>query len=82
MVTLGDSFALQATSHGTISLNINSQIVNENEILVAKASRVGSLYFLNCQSSYQQTDITEVEDQTTKENLWHQHYDYLGIKGL
>ena len=43
------------------------------------ASRVGSLYYLDCRSSSQQSNTAKVED---KENLQHQRYGHLGTKGL
>ena len=74
----------QVTTSGKVVkfTDADSQILDENEKLVAKASRVGALYYLNCQSSHQQTCAAKAEDQNTKENLWHRRYGHLGTKGL
>ena len=45
--------------------NTDSQTLDENEKLVAKASRVGALYYLNCLSSHQQTCAAKAEGQNT-----------------
>ena len=74
----------QVTTSGKVVkfTDADSQILDENEKLVAKASRVGALYYLNCQSSHQKTCAAKAEGQTTKENLWHRRYGHLGTKGL
>jgi transposase InsO family protein len=53
-------------------------ICDEQEKLVAVASKVGSLYYLNC-SRMQQVNATVNQ---SKENLWHRRFGHLSEKGL
>ncbi len=47
------------------------QVLDDNRKLIATASRVGSLYYLNCRSDCQQINVAENQSQGTKEDVWH-----------
>ena len=67
-------------SRKTVKFNdAGSEILDENQKLIATACRIGSLYYLDCRSTSHQSNTTKVEG---KENLWHRRYGHLGTKGL
>ena len=57
------------------------QILNKNDKLIAVATKVGSLYYLECKEieKNQQLSVAEKEN---KERLWHRSYGQLGKKSL
>ena len=52
------------------------QILGKNCKVIATATRVGSLYYLNCQVK-QQVNVVQC-----KEELWHRRYGHLGTQSL
>ena len=58
------------------------QILDANRKLIAEGSRVGSLYYLDCQTDCQQINVAEHRSQETKENIWHRRYGHLGVQSL
>ena len=57
--------------------NSGCQIIGSGRRLVAKATRVGSLYYLGCE-----VDQRASVAQGSKEVLWHQHYGHLNMQSL
>ena len=56
------------------------KIVNAStQKLVATATRVGSLYYLDCQPGSQQVNTAE---SSRKEQVWHRRYGHLGVQSL
>ena len=52
------------------------QILGKNDRVIAAATRVGSLYYLDCQAKQQ------VNAAQCKEVLWHRRYGHLGTQSL
>ena len=57
-------------------------ILDSNRKLIAVATRVGSLYYLNCRTDHQQANPAENRNQETKEDIWHRRYGHLGVRNL
>jgi len=55
------------------------QILDANKKLIAAATRVGSLYYLDCQSK---TTSERVNAAEVKENVWHRRFGHLGVRNL
>lgn len=55
------------------------QIFGATKKLIAVATRVGSLYYLDCKSRKEQANPAKEE---TKENIWHRRFGHLGIQNL
>ena len=74
----------RATQSGkTTEFNETScRIVDEGNMLIAVATKVGSLYYLDCESS----DYAHVAEKShgivEKEDLWHRRYGHLGLQNL
>jgi len=56
------------------------QILDANKKLIAAATRVGSLYCLDCQSKPCTT--RRVNAAEVKENVWHRRFGHLGVRNL
>ena len=56
-------------------------VYNENEELLAVATKTGSLYHLICYQSLQE-EINAVRKHESKENRWHRRFGHLGEKYL
>jgi len=56
--------------------------LNEKQKPIAIATRVGCLYYLNCQTGGQQVYSTENKDQETKPIVWHHCFGHLGTQNL
>ena len=54
------------------------KILNSDNNLIAKANKVGSLYYLDCEVDEQAT----VARNESKESLWHRRYGHLGTQSL
>ena len=54
------------------------KILNSDNKLIAKANKVGSLYYLDCEVDEQAT----VARNESKESLWHRRYGHLGTQSL
>ncbi len=50
------------------------QILTSNHEVIAKATRVGSLYYLDCKGDLE----VNVAQQKSKESVWHRRYGHLG----
>jgi len=74
----------KATELGKMAQFVESRckIVNAStQKLVATATRVGSLYYLDCQPGSQQVNTAE-SSSNTKEHVWHRRYGHLGVQSL
>lgn len=59
------------------------EIIDENRKLIATATRVGSLYYLNCRKDCQRMNAaTESQPCENKGSIWHRRYGHLGIRNL
>ena len=58
------------------------QIHGAKEQLIATGSRVGSLYYLDHQTSSHQVHAVTNGSQEKKEDVWHRRYDHLGVRNL
>ena len=72
----------RATQSGKTTEFVNSccRITDAENRLIAVAARIGSLYYLDCES-VDQSNIAENNNFAT-ENLWHRRYGHLGAHGL
>ena len=57
------------------------QILDPNRKLIAVATRVESLYYLNCQTHHQ-ANAAKDRSPETKEDIWHRRYGHLGLQNL
>ena len=57
------------------------QILDPNRKLIAVATRVGSLYYLNCQTDHR-AYAAKNRSPETKEDIWHRRYGHLGLQNL
>ena len=57
------------------------QILDPNRKLIAVATRVGSLYYLNSQTDHQ-ANAAKNRSPETKEDIWHRRYGHLGLQNL
>ena len=55
------------------------QVLDGNKKLIAVATRVGDLYYLNCCPGSQKAHLVVDE---TKEDIWHRRFGHLGTKNL
>ena len=55
------------------------QIIDVDKRLIATGSRVGSLYYLDCESPSQQANSAE---DRSKKNVWHHRFGHLGTRNL
>ena len=60
----------------------NCQVFDANEKLIATASKIGSLYYLNCQTYSQQVNVADNQCRETKEDVWHRRLGHLGEQNL
>ena len=58
------------------------EILDSNKKVIAVATRVGSLYHLNCQADNEQTNAAVNKSKETKEDTWHWRYGHLGVRNL
>ena len=58
------------------------QILDANRKLIAVATRIGDLYYLNCRTDHQQFNTAESKSWETKEDIWHRHFGHLGVRNL
>ena len=58
------------------------EILDSNKKVIAVASRVGSLYHLNCQADKEQTNAGVSKSKETKEDIWHRRYGHFGVRNL
>ena len=74
----------RATEMGkTISFDKTScRVYNANEKLIAVASKIGSLYFLNCCSHQVNVADNQCHELVTKEEMWHRRLGHLGKQSL
>ena len=57
------------------------QILNKRDRLIAVATKMGNLYYLQCKEVEKNQQMNVVE-KGTKERLWHRRYGHLGEKSL
>ena len=57
----------------------NCQVLDGNKKLIAVATRVGDLYYLNCCLGPQEVHLVVDE---TKEGIWHRRFGHFGTKNL
>lgn len=57
------------------------QILDENQKLIAVATRAGDLYYLNCCPGFQRSHVT-VDKSETMEDTWHRRFGHLGARNL
>ena len=55
-------------------------MLDKRNKMVAKATKIGSLYQLNHKPNHEQTSFAEKAD--TKEDIWHKHFGHLGTGSL
>ena len=55
-------------------------VLDKQHKLIAKASKVGSLYYLNHQSYSEEAN--SVKSPETKEDVWHRRFGHLGLRNL
>ena len=55
-------------------------VLDKRHKIVAKATKVGSLYQLDHKPSYEHANVAEKSD--TKEDIWHKRYGHLGVGSL
>ena len=69
----------KATEDGkTITFSeARSQILDANQKLIAIATRIGTLYYLDCRIDHQQINAAENGSQETKEDIWHRRFGHL-----
>ena len=60
----------------------NCQVLDENKKLIAVATRLGDLYYLNYRSDSQRTHTAAERFPETKEDVWHRQFGHLGAKNL
>lgn len=72
-----------ATEHGkTVSFGkINCQVMDE-EKLVAVATKMGELYYLDCCTCHVYSNTVKAHPQSPKEDIWHRRYGHLGVRSL
>ena len=58
------------------------QILDENKKLIAIATRVGDLYYLNCHPRFQKSHTAADKRPGTKEDIWHRRFGHLGARNL
>ena len=60
------------------------RIFGTNKKLIAAATRVGSLYYLDCRSrtGSQEVNAAKNQAQEMKENVWHRRFGHLGVRNL
>ena len=60
------------------------RIVGQGGTLLAMATKVGSLYYLDCQGIVrgQQANSAEVKKPESKESVWHRRFGHLGVRNL
>ena len=58
------------------------EILDSNKKVIAVATRVGSLYHLNCQADNEQINAAVNKSKETKEYTWHRRYGHLGVRNL
>ena len=72
------------TEHGkTVSFgNASCQILDEGN-LVAVATKIGELYYLNCRASGVNSNTAKTQgDRESKEDKWHRRFGHLGVRSL
>lgn len=47
--------------------------------LIATGTRVGSLYYLDCLTGCQNTEVTESDHVESREEVWHRRFGHLGV---
>ena len=57
-------------------------ILNRDRKLTARATKVGSLYHLDCRNTCEQANVVNNMDQETKEQIWQQRFGHLGVRNL
>ena len=57
------------------------QILNADEKVVAVATRVGSLYYLECKQRSRNQQLSVVEKES-KERIWHRRFGHLGEQNV
>ena len=58
------------------------EILDSHKKVRAVATRVGSLYHLNCQADNEQINAAVNKSKETKEYTWHRRYGHLGVRNL
>ena len=71
-VVLGDGQALTTKS--------TCYMLDKRHKMVAKVTKIGSLYQLNHKPNHKQASFAEKAD--TKEDIWHKRFGHLGIGSL
>ena len=56
-------------------------ILNRDRKLIARATKLGSLYHLNCWNTREQASIANVNQKTNKQ-IWYQRFGHLGVRNL
>ena len=56
--------------------------MDEKRKLIAVATRVGDLYYLNCRSGFQKSHTAADKSSETKEDVWHRRFGHLGARNL
>lgn len=57
------------------------QILDLNRMLIVVATRVGSLYYLNCRTDHQANAVKNRSPER-KEDMWRRRYCHLGLQNL
>jgi transposase InsO family protein len=58
------------------------QILDRSRKLIAAATKVGNLYYLDCCVDHQQVHSVEKGSHEAKENVWHRRFGHLGVCNL
>ena len=67
----------------TVCFNKNiCAILNKKGKALTIATKLGSLYYLNCKQSQNQLMNVSIDKRESKETLWHRHYGHLGENSL
>ena len=71
----------KAAQHGKVTKfgNIACHILGSNRKLIARATKVGSLYHLDCEATF---ELASVAGKIDKEDIWHRRFGHLGTKSL
>ena len=71
----------RATQRGKVMKfgKVACHILNSNGKIIARATKVGSLYHLDCETT---SESANVADETEKEDIWHCRFGHLGTGSL
>ena len=58
------------------------QILDKERKLIAVATKVGDLYYLNCHPRFHKSHTAADKTPETKEDIWHRRFGHLGTRNL